>query len=71
MALAALNAGVDYLVSEDKDLTAQDESTTKLRGELSVMISGAFLREVMHWSSEELEKVRHRTWRDILSMDEM
>jgi predicted nucleic acid-binding protein len=70
VALAALNAGVDYLVSEDKDLTAQDESTTKLRGELSVMISGAFLREVMHWSSEELEKVRHRTWRDILSMDE-
>lgn len=68
--LAGLNAGVDYLVSEDKDLTTQDESTTKLHAELNVMISGTFLREVMHWVSQELELVRYRTWRDILPMDE-
>ena len=68
--LAALNAGVDYLVSEDKDLTDRNESTAKLHSELSVMISDTFLRVVMAWSREELELVRHRTWRDIPSMDE-
>ncbi|MEW5872450.1 MAG: PIN domain-containing protein [Chloroflexota bacterium] len=70
VALAAINAGVDYLVSEDKDLTAQDETTVQLRRLLKVMISGTFLREVMGWSSQDLEKIRHRTWRD-LSPDEM
>ena len=65
VALAAIDAGVDYLVSEDKDLTVQDETTARLRQVLRVMISGTFLREVMGWSSENLEIVRHRTWRDI------
>ena len=65
VALAAIHARVDYLVSEDKDLTVQDETAARLRQELKVMISGTFLREVMEWKSEDLEKVRHRTWRDI------
>lgn len=65
VALAAINAGVDYLVSEDKDLTVQNETTIKLRQMLNVMISGTFLRHVMGWNSHELEKIRHRTWRDI------
>jgi len=69
VALAAINAGVDYLVSEDKDLTIQDETTDRLRQELTVRISGTFLREVMGWKSEDLEKVRHRTWRDIPGED--
>jgi len=67
VALAAIHAGVDYLVSEDKDLTVQDETTARLRQELKVMISGTFLREVMGWSSENLERIRHRTWRVIQS----
>jgi putative PIN family toxin of toxin-antitoxin system len=47
IALAAINAQVDYLVSEDKDLTSQDETTDRLRSQLTVMLSGTFLREVM------------------------
>jgi uncharacterized protein len=70
VALAAIHSGVDYLVSEDKDLTVQDETTARLRQELSVMISGTFLRVVMGWSSEDLERIRHRTWRDIRLQDE-
>jgi len=65
VALAAIHARVNYLVSEDKDLTVQDKTTAKLRQELNVLISGTFLREVMGWNSEGLEKIRHRTWRDI------
>ena len=65
VALAAINAGVDYLVSEDKDLTVQDETTAQLRQALHVMISGTFLSEVMGWSSQDLEKIRHRICRDI------
>lgn len=65
VALAAIQAGVDYLVSEDKDLTVRDETTTRLHEKLNVMISGTFLRTVMGWSSENLESIRHRSWRDL------
>ncbi len=62
VALAAIAAKVDYLVSEDKDLSVQDETTSELRRHIKVLISGTFLREVMGWTSEELEKIHHRTW---------
>ena len=65
VALAAINAAVDCLVSEDKDLTAQDETTAKLRQELKVYLSGTFLREMMGWTSEELEVIRKRSWSDL------
>ena len=65
VALAAIQAEVDYLVSEDKDLTVIDESTSRLRQTLKVMIAGTFLHDVMGWSREDLEKIRHRTWQDI------
>ena len=65
IALAAINAKVDYLVSEDKDLTARDATTANLRQKLTVLLSGTFLREVVGWSSEQLESIRHRTWRDV------
>ncbi len=62
VALAAINAKVDYLVSEDKDLTAHDESTMELRQQVRVLLSGTFLREVMGWSGDQLEAIRYRTW---------
>ena len=65
IALAAIGAGVDYVVSEDKDLTTQDETTAELRRHLKVLLSGTFLREVMGWTSDELEAIRHRKWDDI------
>lgn len=65
IALAAIVAKADYLVSEDKDLTVQDESTAELRRQVKVMLSGTFLREVMGWTSEQLEAIRYRTWSDI------
>ena len=65
VALAAIRAGVDYLVSEDKDLTTLDKTTARLRKDLKVMLSGTFLREVMGWSGEDLERIRSRSWRDL------
>ena len=65
VALAAINARVDYLVSEDKDLTSSDETTAKLREQLKVVLSGTFLRQVMDWTSEDLEQVRGRTWHNL------
>lgn len=65
VALAAIEAGVDCLVSEDKDLTIRDETTAELRRQVPVYLSGAFLREVMGWSTEQLEAVRGRKWTDL------
>ncbi len=68
IALAAIVAKADYLVSEDKDLTVQNETTTELRRQVRVMVSGTFLREVMGWTSEQLETIRHRKWSDVTEM---
>lgn len=65
VALSAIAAGVDYLVSEDKDLTEQNVTTAELHRRVKVLISGTFLREVMGWTSAQLEALRHRTWDDI------
>ena len=71
IALAAITAKVDYLVSEDKDLTTQDETTAELRRHLKVLLYGTFLREVMGWSSEKLESIRHRKWDDGVEDEEV
>lgn len=62
VALAALNAQVDYLVSDDKDLTALNQPVHQ---QLRVLLSGTFLNAVMGWTHEELEAVRRRQWPDL------
>ena len=66
IALAAIQAKVYCLVSDDKDLTADDETTAGLRKLLTVMRPVIFLREVLGWTSEALERVHKRTWQDLL-----
>lgn len=65
IALAAIKAQVDYFVSQDKDFTERNETTAQLHEQLNVLLSGTFLREVMGWTSEELEAVRGRDWEDL------
>src|SRR5262249_43631427 len=60
IALAAINARVDYFVSEDKHFTEQSEQNGLLHQRLNIMLAGTFLREVMKWTSEQLENVRIR-----------
>ncbi len=62
IALAAIHADVYCLVSEDKDFTAEDATTAELHKRLKVMRPVIFLREVMGWSQEHLERVRLREW---------
>lgn len=65
IALAAIKARVDYLVSTDKDLTDLDKSTEKLRSLIRPIKPWAFLEEVMGWDKEELEKISKRHWKEI------
>jgi predicted nucleic acid-binding protein len=60
--LAGIRAEVDYLVSLDKDLTAED---APVREHLQVLLPAVFLRDYMGWSSEKLEAIRHRTWQEM------
>jgi predicted nucleic acid-binding protein len=62
VALAAINAGVDYLVSSDKDLTDPGES---IHEHVNVLLPGAFLRQHMGWTSDQLEAIRQRNWDDL------
>jgi hypothetical protein len=52
-------------VSNDKDLTDVNETTTRLREHIRPMPVGRFLNLIMGWSSEDLERIRRRTWQDV------
>ena len=66
IALAAIAAKVDYFVTYDKDFTDKDKTTQRVREAIpGIVLPPVFLREVMGWTSEELEKIRLRNWRDL------
>ena len=65
IALSAIRAGVDYLVTNDTDFTAQHSTTKNFQQKLTPMTAGRFLKEVMGWTSEELEGVRERGWGEL------
>jgi putative PIN family toxin of toxin-antitoxin system len=67
VALAAIQAGAEYLVSTDRDLTDVDDTTAELRRHLRPMAVGAFLHEIMGWSHEDLAAIAHRRWSDLES----
>lgn len=62
VALAAITAKVDCLVSSDKDLT----DNAALKEHMDVLLPAVFLRDCMGWSSTELEEIRHRRWADLV-----
>ncbi|MBI4491178.1 MAG: PIN domain-containing protein [Chloroflexi bacterium] len=62
IALAAINAGVDYLISDDKDFT---HPAQPIHGQLAILQSGTFLNEVMGWTHEDLDRIKRRTWADV------
>lgn len=61
VALAAIQAGVDCLVSSDRDLTESEPLKERVR----VLLPALFLRGYMGWTSDELEAIRQRRWSDI------
>ena len=62
VALAAIQAGAEYLVSTDPDLTVVDKSTEELRRRIIPIRPGDFLKEVLGWTSTELSRIEMRTW---------
>jgi predicted nucleic acid-binding protein len=65
VALAAIRAQVDYLVSTDRDFTDLDDTTVELRKHLTPIPVGSFLREVMGWASQDLSAINRRRWSDL------
>ncbi len=65
VALAAIAAKVDFLITQDSDFIAEDDSTKNVRELLNMIVPGAFLRHHMGWTSEQLEAIRTRTWFDV------
>lgn len=65
VALSAIEAGADYLVSTDRDFTDQDETTAELRQHLNCKKVGSFLREVIGWTTRELSAIERRRWSDL------
>ena len=69
IAVAAIKAKVQCLVTNDRDLTVQDDTTFRFHRQVQVLLPAVFLRDWMGWTSEALERVRQRTWKDLGSSD--
>ena len=67
--LAAADAHVDYLVTNDRDLTATDASTARPRQLVRVITPLALLRHVLGWPEARIEAATHRHWHELSSED--
>jgi hypothetical protein len=66
IALSILEAAVDYFVTYDRDFTDPGETTRSVREAIpGIMLPPVFLREVLGWSSADLETIRTREWSDL------
>lgn len=66
IALSVQAAHVDYFVTYDRDFTDPGATTWKVRKAIpGIMLPPVFLRDVMGWTSEELEAIRNREWSDL------
>jgi predicted nucleic acid-binding protein len=65
VALAAIKAQADYLVSTDQDFTDMNDTSAKLHRHLKCVRVGTFLHQVMGWTSEALSAVERRRWADL------
>ena len=66
VALSIIATGIDHFVTYDRDFTDHDETTNQIRQALpGIMLPPVFLRDIMGWTSEELEAIRHRERSDI------
>jgi hypothetical protein len=67
IALALLTADVAIFVTSDRDFTDPGATADRFRERVRVMLPAVFLRDILGWSSEALEAIRHRTWEDLAS----
>jgi predicted nucleic acid-binding protein len=66
IALSVVKAGVDYFVTYDRDYTDAGRTTELVRAAIpGILLPPVFLRDVMGWTSEQLEQVRGRNWADL------
>lgn len=66
VALSIIAADVDYFVTCDRDFTDEDETTERVRQAIpGIILPPVFLRDLMGWTSEELEEIRDRDWEDL------
>jgi predicted nucleic acid-binding protein len=65
IALALLAANVDILVTNDRDFTDEGATAERFREKVRVMLPAVFLRDVVGWTSSELESIRNRGWSDL------
>lgn len=66
VALSAIKARPDYLVTNDEDFHTERTKTVLKKQGVQVMRVGTFLAEVMGWKSRELEAIRLREWAEML-----
>jgi predicted nucleic acid-binding protein len=65
IAVAAIDAGMDFLVTTDRDLTVVDATTARLRQLVTVITPLALLRHVLHWPEPRIGAAIHRTWQEV------
>lgn len=65
IALALIAGAADVFVSSDRDFTDPTATAEYFQRRVRVMLPAVFLRDVLGWSSEALERIRHRRWEEL------
>jgi predicted nucleic acid-binding protein len=66
IALSIMAARVDYFVTYDRDFTDSSETTRAVQEAIpGIVLPPLFLRDILGWSSDDLEAIRTREWSDM------
>ena len=66
IALSIRAAEIDYFVTYDRDFTDPGPTTRAVQAAIpGIILPPVFLRDVLGWSSTDLETIRHRDWSDL------
>ena len=66
VALSIIAVEVDYFVTYDWDFIDEDGTTRRVCEAIpDILLPPVFLRDVMGWTSEELEEIIGRNWADL------
>ena len=65
IALALIAADVPFFVTNDRDFTDPEATSPAFRARVRALLPAVFLRDVLGWRSDELERVRSRGWSEL------
>lgn len=63
--ISIVESGVDFFVTGDKDFLEDSDLNRKYKDQFTMISPKLFLKNVMRWPKEDIDRIGLRTWKDL------